>query len=62
MYTQITKDAIILENYSEFYNKNLTSINLWIEKNKRDGGPVFIEMEDNWFSAAIAKVTFTIIF
>lgn len=62
LYSQITKDAIIMENYSDFYNRNLTSISLWIEKNKRDGGPVFIEMEDSWFSAPIAKVTFTIIF
>lgn len=50
------------DEYSEFYNRTPGAIKEWIENDPLNLHPLFIEMDDTWFSRDLNKVTFIINF
>lgn len=46
----------------EYCNNKMFQVKKWIDQEMKNGGTVFIEMDESWFQDPIAKVVFTVSF
>lgn len=65
LYNQISKMSEAINDESQtarYYNRNVQQLGSWLTEDARNGGDNFLDMENTWFSAPVANVTFTINF
>lgn len=54
--------SVVVNTNYEYCNNKMGQIKKWMEHERKEGGAVFIEMDEGWFQDSIAKVKFTVLF